>query len=141
MDRQRQIRRRPRLIVGLLLAFCIDTLRPAVHPAAHHHAGGELPHMHVGDVATERGAGRSLLFGADLTPPPAPARGRRAFTASPQVDLHVHLLRPLHVAHVAPLAPVPTIERHLIARANVYEGERAASTRPGQARSPPRIPA
>lgn len=142
MAHSHDIARRPRLIIALLLAFTIDTLRPAAHPASHQHPGGELPHVHVGDVAADRGAEHSLLFGAHLNPRTAPsAHGKCGLAAAAQGGLHVHLFRSLHVGHVAPLAPIPRLGRHLPARAFDRVGAHTRPTRPSTARAPPLLAA
>lgn len=142
---------RQRLILCLLLAFCIDTLRPSIHVTAHRHPGADRPHVHPDEIlgsasdagaAGARGTG-SLLAGAGLAPPPVKAPARRPQIRSACSDaLHAHLVQPLlRVARITALGlPAPLFS------AIPCPGARPAATRPapsspGQARSPPSLPA
>ena len=131
----RDLRRRPRFIAGLLLAFCIDMLRPVVHPVAHQHPGGERPHVHVGDVVAARPFSPQVVAARVASVPP----GATAVQTSTSSGLHVHLFRSLHVAHVAPLTPSFAVVGQWSVVAALDTRERAATTRSGHARSPPPI--
>lgn len=125
--RTREVTTRERLVLGLLLAFLVDTSRPIVHPASHSHRDGGRAHVHLGEVAGRppRDVARSDQ-----------ADGKPGFAKSAS-DLHFHLLRPLHVAHVPPPAPAPAIAALFVVFARGPRGERIARIRRGTARAPP----
>ena len=123
--RTRDVTTRERLILGLLLAFLVDTSRPIVHPAAHSHRDGGRAHVHVGEVA-----GRPLRDLARRDQPAARASdGKPGLAAATAADLHFHLLRPLHVAHVPPPPPAPAIAALFVVAARDSRGERITRAR------------
>lgn len=135
-DRPRDDRRQ-RLIAALLLAFCIDTLRPAVATVAHQHAGSDQPHVHLGIVTATRAPHRSLLAGAGIVPRRSTTARRTAVATATPSELHVHLLRTLHLAHVAPPPPDLGVERGVPFPTPRQERPYCVASLPGHARAPP----
>ena len=125
---------RERLVLALLLAFLIDTVRPVLDPAVHSHPNGGRPHVHLGEVVRGGATGFTPLAGVERTPD-----GKPGFARASANDLHVHLFRRLHVAHVAPVpSSLPTGDS-LSARILDSSRKRVATTRRGTARAPPTI--
>src|SRR2546427_678445 len=102
LDFRHALQARPRLVLGILLAFGIEALRPTFHSVSHHHAGGERPHVHLGDIVTRRpsfdGGAFSLPSGIGVesqttstTTTTYHGPGLRASRATPL--FHTHLLR------------------------------------------------
>jgi len=108
-----------------------------VHPSAHAHRNGERAHVHVGEVGRRAASGIGSESGAGRRAPDGKAGLARAFPT----DLHLHLVRPLHVAHVPPPPPAPVIGAGLVARVVEAGGERSATARRATARAPPTISA
>jgi hypothetical protein len=129
----RGLERRQRLILALLLAFLIDTLRPVVHPVAHCHPNGGRPHVHLGEVARGNASGTAPLSGEPHRAPD----GKSGIARAAASDLHVHPLRTLQVSHVVPPRPAPAIGACPIARVVDSRGERTATVRRPTARGPP----
>lgn len=134
--RTRDVTIRERFVLGLLLAFLVDTSRPIVHPAAHSHRDGGRAHVHVGEVAGRLPRDVARSDQADERA----ADGKPGFAKS-AADLHFHLLRPLHVAHVPPPPPAPTIATLFVLSTRDPRGERIARARRGTARAPPTVSA
>lgn len=131
---------RERLILGLLLAFLLTTVRPSFQVVAHHHAGGELPHVHAGQTRSRAVAGTRQAFHEVAERGPAPT-GRRIEQVSVDSGLHRHVGRPLHHARLAGLPGLVAVawSSRLVALAPPSPLDGVAIV--GQARAPPSLSA
>lgn len=130
---------RERLILGLLLAFLLTTVRPSFQVTAHLHAGGERPHVHAGDVRSQSVAGTRQAFHEVAERAPAPS-GRRLEQAS-TTGLHHHFTLQLHHARLATFAVVERVSWSTRLVGEVVPSVPDGTAIAGQARAPPSLSA
>ncbi len=134
---RRALRRSPRCLLGVLLAFAIEILQPAVSPTWHRHAGGDRPHVHLGPLVLVRdGAARSVAVGGDRAGTER-RDGKPTIGAAGRSGLHAHLSHPLQLGETDVAVPARPAARVTSAGAPRRDDPAARGNRVSQARAPP----
>ena len=123
-DFRRWLRRRPRLLLAVLLAFGIQIAPPPSSVVSHAHADGGVAHTHAGRIIVG-----AAVRGSEC--------GRDGLSTAPGRNLHEHGVQPL-AGLAAPSGPSsgPSLAASTVVGRPAL-GERAAAYRATRARGPP----
>ncbi len=124
---RRAFEARPRLVLGILLAFAIEIV-PSVAPLTHHHAGGDRSHVHAVPLV---GSARPVAWR------PSTDDGRQGRLERASAGRHPHFTH----AVVGGVPPLPESGSPLLLVGNAPRSTALHVARsvddPGRARSPP----
>ncbi len=132
MRHERGPTKRERLLLALLLAFLIDTVRTPFALVDHAHPGDARPHTHVGEpLGAQRVRPAPATLGTDA--------GRYVIAAATDLGLHSHLTERRHHLQLPTLTVPQRTLWSVELPAALAPALPAGVTIAGHARAPPRV--